>query len=207
MNGFASPQATWNQRFATDAYIFGEAPNAYLQSRRADLQPGSALAVADGEGRNGVWLAEQGLQVHAFDFSEHAIAKAHKLADKRKTSLTLSCSAWQDFAWAEQAFDNVVAIFIQFAPPQERAQLFALMDRALKPGGTLIVQGYSHEQLQYNTGGPGKLEHLYEETLLRQSFTAYDILDLRTYTQEIAEGTAHKGLSGLIGMSARKRQE
>ena len=205
MNGFASPKATWDQRFATDAYIFGEAPNAYLQSRQADLRPGNALAVADGEGRNGVWLAEQGLQVHAFDFSEHAIAKARKLADKRGASLTLSCAAWQDFDWQENSYDNVVAIFVQFAPPQERAELFARMDRALKPGGTLIIQGYSHEQLQYNTGGPGKLEHLYDEALLRQAFSNYEVLDLRTYTQEIAEGTAHKGQSGLIGLSARKR--
>ena len=205
MNGFATPKATWDQRFATDAYIFGEAPNAYLQSRAADLQPGTALAVADGEGRNGVWLAEQGLQVHAFDFSEHAIAKAHKLAEKRGTSLTLSCATWQDFDWQENRYDNVVAIFVQFAPPQERAELFERMHRALKPGGTLLIQGYSHEQLQYNTGGPGKLEHLYDEALLRQAFAHYDILDLRTYTQEIAEGTAHKGQSGLIGLSARKR--
>jgi 2-polyprenyl-3-methyl-5-hydroxy-6-metoxy-1,4-benzoquinol methylase len=94
MNTFSNPQQTWNQRFAADHYVFGEAPNAYLQSQAAHLTPGNALAVADGEGRNGVWLAQQGLLVDAFDFSDNAIRKARALAQSRQMAVNFVCSDW-----------------------------------------------------------------------------------------------------------------
>jgi len=205
MTAFNNPQHTWNQRFATDEYVFGQAPNAYLRSQAAHLQAGSALAVADGEGRNGVWLAEQGLKVDAFDFSENAIQKARLLALQRSQSVNWHCCDWQSFDWRVSRYDNVVGIFFQFAAPQDRTALFAKMDKSLKPGGTLIIQGYTAAQLKFNTGGPGKLDHMYDEAMMREAFVNYDIIDVRTYEAEIDEGTAHKGMSGLLGMTARKR--
>lgn len=205
MTAFNSPLNTWNQRFATDQYIFGEAPNAYLCKQAEHLQAGSALAVADGEGRNGVWLAEQGLKVDAFDFSENAIQKARLLAERRMQTVQWHCSDWQSFNWKPLHYDNVVGIFFQFATSLERKALFTKMDSSLKSGGTLIIQGYTPAQLQFKTGGPGKLDHMYDESMLREAFTHYDIIDLQTYEAEINEGTAHKGMSGLLGMTARKR--
>ena len=205
MTAFSNPQHTWNQRFATDEYVFGQAPNAYLRSQAAYLHAGSALAVADGEGRNGVWLAEQGLKVDAFDFSENAIQKARLLALQRSQSVNWHCCDWESFDWPIAHYDNVVGIFFQFATPQDRTALFGKMDKSLKPGGTLIIQGYTAAQLKFNTGGPGKLDHLYDEAMMREAFAHYDIIDLRTYEAEIDEGTAHKGMSGLLGMTARKR--
>jgi hypothetical protein len=78
------------------------------------------------------------------------------------------------------------------------------MDASLQPGGTLVIQGYTPRQLDFNTGGPGKLDHLYDENLLRQAFGHYDTLDLRTYEAEINEGAGHRGMSGLLGLTARK---
>lgn len=205
MTAFNSPLNTWNQRFATEQYIFGEAPNAYLCSQVAHLQAGSALAVADGEGRNGVWLAEQGLRVEAFDFSENAVQKAHQLAQRRGQSVQWHCSDWQSFDWKVAHYNNVVGIFFQFATPAERTALFAQMDTSLKSGGTLIIQGYTAEQLSFNTGGPGKLDHMYDEAMIREAFVNYDIIDLKTYTTQIDEGSAHRGMSGLLGLTARKR--
>ncbi len=205
MTAFNSPLNTWNQRFATEQYIFGEAPNAYLFSQVAHLQAGSSLAVADGEGRNGVWLAEQGLRVEAFDFSENAVQKAHQLAQRRGQSVQWHCSDWQSFDWKVAHYNNVVGIFFQFATPAERTALFAQMDASLKSGGTLIIQGYTAEQLSFNTGGPGKLDHMYDETMIREAFVNYDIIDLKTYTAQIDEGSAHRGMSGLLGLTARKR--
>jgi cyclopropane fatty-acyl-phospholipid synthase-like methyltransferase len=199
------PQHTWNQRFAAGHYIFGEEPNAYLRSQATHLKAGSALAVADGEGRNGVWLAEQGLSVDAFDFSENAIQKARLLAKQRSQSVNWHCCDWQSFDWPASGFDNVVGIFFQFAAPQDRAALFANMNKSLKSGGTLIIQGYTAAQLKFNTGGPGKLDHMYDEAMMREAFPHYDIIDLQTYEAQINEGTAHKGMSGLLGMTARKR--
>lgn len=204
MSAFNDPQHTWNQRFAAEHYVFGETPNAYLQSQAPHLVPGTALSVADGEGRNGVWLAEQGLQVDAFDFSDIAIRKANSLAQKRQVHIHCVCSDWQSFDWRPAHYDNVVGIFFQFATPEERSQLFERMLDSLKAGGTLIVQGYTPRQLDFNTGGPGKLAHLYDEALMLDAFGHLDILDLRTYEAEISEGTGHHGMSGLLGLTARK---
>lgn len=204
MSGFQDPLNTWNQRFAQEGYLFGQAPNQYLQQQAAHLRPGRALVVADGEGRNGVWLAGQGLAVDAFDFSPVALEKARALALDRGVQVHWVCSDWQHFDWQPEAWDNVVAIFIQFAAPAEREVLFARMHESLKPGGTLVIQGYGHEQLRYNTGGPGKLENLYDEALLLQAFAGYEVLDLRTYEAELAEGSGHHGRSALVGLTARK---
>ncbi len=205
MNQPPPPLQMWNQRFDQAAYIFGEEPNAYLQSQAQHLKPGSALAVADGEGRNGVWLAQQGLKVTGFDLSAVAIQKAQQLAARKGVRAQWVCSDWHSFDWAQAPYDNVVGIFVQFAPPAEREALFQRMDASLKPGGTLVIQGYSLQQLSFNTGGPGKREHLYDEALLTRAFAAYDLLDLRTYEAVLSEGTAHSGRSGLIGLTARKR--
>lgn len=204
MSTFNNPMQTWNMRFETEHYVFGELPNAYLQSQSDHLMAGTALALADGEGRNGVWLAEQGLQVDAFDFSDRAIQKAHALAQKRQVSVNFMCSDWSSFDWQHAHYDNIVGIFFQFATPNERSQIFARMRDSLKPGGTLIIQGYTPRQLDFNTGGPGKLAHLYDETLMLDAFGKWDILDLRTYELEITEGTGHHGMSGLLGLTARK---
>lgn len=204
MNGFKDPLNTWNQRFAQDGYLFGESPNHYLQQQASQLRPGRALAVADGEGRNGVWLAEQGLTVDAFDFSPVAIDKARALAKARGVQVNWVCSDWQGFDWQPEAWENTVAIFIQFATPTEREQLFTRMHTSLKPGGTLVIQGYDYEQLRYNTGGPGNREHLYDEDLLLQAFAGYEVLDLRTYETDLSEGSAHFGRSAMVGLTARK---
>lgn len=205
MSAFNNPQHTWDQRFASGHYLFGETPNAYLRSQAMHLHAGSALAVADGEGRNGVWLAEQGLKVDAFDFSENALRKAKRLAECRQQSVHWHCCDWQSFAWQDAHYDNVVGIFFQFASPADRQLLFTKMDTSLKSGGTLIIQGYTAAQLKFNTGGPGKLDHMYDEHMMKEAFPNYDIIDLRTYEAQIDEGTAHKGMSGLLGLTARKR--
>lgn len=204
MTAFNNPQATWNQRFADEHYVFGEAPNAYLQAQATHLKPGNALAVADGEGRNGVWLAQQGLRVDAFDFSINAVRKANALAAKQGVTMNCVCSDWQSFDWKLAHYDNIVGIFFQFATPDERLQLFRRMEASLKPGGILIIQGYTTKQLDFNTGGPGKLAHMYNETMMLDAFAHLDICDLRTYEADITEGTGHKGMSGLLGLTARK---
>lgn len=98
-----------------------------------------------------------------------------------------------------------LASSFNLSPPQDRTALFAKMDNSVKSGGTLIIQGYTAAQLKFNTGGPGKLDHMYDEAMMREAFVDYDIIDLQTYEAQIDEGTAHKGMSGLLGLTARKR--
>lgn len=204
MTGLAYPQAMWDKRFSTPDYVFGEEPNAFLVSQAALLGKGHALALADGEGRNSVWLAKQGFTVDAFDFSAPAIVKAQALADKHKVHLNFSCSAWQDFDWQAARYDLVAGIFFQFATPDERAELFQKIKDCLKPGGVLVIQGYGKNQLTYKTGGPDKLEHLYDEDLLRQAFAGFEIQVCETYETTIQEGAGHSGMSALVGFVARK---
>ena len=164
----------WEERFATPEYVFGTEPNAFLKSQAGALpKTGKALAIADGEGRNGVWLAEQGLDVLSVDFSPTALAKAQALARQRGITLrTLQADiiAWD---WPSAEFDVVVGIFFQFVGPSERARIFAGMRKALKPGGLLLLEGYGPKQLEYKTGGPSELENLYTEELLRAEFAGF----------------------------------
>jgi SAM-dependent methyltransferase len=204
MTGFSNPQAMWDKRFSTPDYVFGEEPNAFLASQAHLLGKGHALAVADGEGRNSVWLAQQGLSVDAFDFSAPAIAKAQALAAKHQVSVNFTCSDWQSFDWPTAHYDLVAGIFFQFAAPEERATIFEKINKSLKPGGLLIIQGYGKNQLKYNTGGPGKLHHLYDDALMREAFAGYDVLTCNTYETTIQEGAGHSGMSALVGFVARK---
>src|SRR5262249_13693155 len=148
-------------------------PNAFLKSQAHLLtKSGAALAVADGEGRNGVWLAGRGLDVLSIDWSPSALAKAQALARQRGVTLRtveVDVVRWQ---WPVAEFDVVVAIFIQFLTPHERRQVFAGMRNALKPGGLLLIEGYRPEQLNYKTGGPSLVENLYTRALLEAEFAA-----------------------------------
>ncbi|MDX5330063.1 MAG: class I SAM-dependent methyltransferase [Caulobacteraceae bacterium] len=195
----------WNNRFAGETYVFGEEPNAFLARQRARLpRSGRALAVADGEGRNGVWLAQQGLSVHSIDGSSVAQEKAGRLAATRGVALELELADLSDWSWPEATYDVVAAIFIQFAGPELRAATFDGMKRCLKPGGLLLIEGYSPEQIAYGTGGPRVVENLYTEVMLAEAFAEFEILELAAYDAEIQEGPGHSGMSALVDLVARK---
>jgi cyclopropane fatty-acyl-phospholipid synthase-like methyltransferase len=203
--GFDDPAGTWNRRFEGDAFLFGTAPNAWLQAQAATWQPGQrVLCVADGEGRNSVWLARQGLQVDAFDISPVGVDKARRLARAQQVDVAFTVCDADTFDWGEARYDGVAAIFIQFAGPALRARLFDRIVACLKPGGVLVLQGYTPQQLAYRTGGPPHLSHLYTAPLLRASFSALEIETLTEYEADLAEGSGHRGRSALVGLVARK---
>jgi 2-polyprenyl-3-methyl-5-hydroxy-6-metoxy-1,4-benzoquinol methylase len=202
---FPDAAATWNKRFENEGFVFGVEPNQYLRGHASLLAAwGRVLCVADGEGRNSVWLARLGLRIDAFDISEVGVAKARKLAADSGVKVDYSVADCDHWAWPAGTYDAVVAIFVQFADPPMRERLFANMVRSLKPGGLLVLQGYTPRQLEYKTGGPPILSHLYTEALLRTSFVALELIELREYEAELTEGTQHRGRSALIGLVARK---
>ena len=204
---FADPAGTWNRRFAADGFLFGTAPNAWLSEHAVVWQAGQrVLSVADGEGRNSVWLAARGLQVDAFDISTVGVDKARRLAVEQGVAVNFAVADCDSYGWPEATFDGVAAIFVQFADPPLRERLFANIVRCLKPGGTLVLQGYTPRQLEYRTGGPPFASHLYTEAVLREAFApALDIVELREYEADVAEGTGHLGRSALMGLVARRR--
>lgn len=201
-----TPFDFWQSRYAaTDDYVFGEAPNAFLAAQAGAIPAGSrVLAVADGEGRNGVWLARQGHDVVSVDFSPAAQAKARRLAERHGVApefIQADVHAWD---YPEAAFDAVVEVFTQFSSPADRPRKWAGMRRALKPGGVLIVQGYTPEQLKYGTGGPPIEENLYTEAMLHDAFGDWIIDHLAAEVVEIDEGAGHSGQSAVVGLVARK---
>lgn len=197
--------SVWNERYQGDEFHFGTEPNAFLASQCERLKPGmTCLAVADGEGRNGVWLAEQGLQVLSVDSSCVAVEKARALAARRGVVIATELVDLAHWDWPESRFDIVAGIFIQYAPPAQRLLQFANIKRALKPGGLLLLQGYTPRQLEYRTGGPSQVENLYTEVLLRESFADMEILHLLEHDSVIEEGAGHNGMSALIDLVARK---
>jgi len=206
VTSFSDPAGTWNQRFAADGYLFGTEPNEWLREHAGVWQPGQrVLCVADGEGRNSVWLAGRGLRVEAFDIAEVGVAKARRLALAQGVDVDFQVADCDGFAWPQAAYDGVAAIFIQFADPALRERLFERIAASLKPGGTLLLQGYTPKQLEYRTGGPPLVSHLYTAQMLREAFAALDIVELREYEAEVAEGSGHRGRSALIGLVARRR--
>ena len=197
----------WQQRYSAPGYLFGTTPNAFLKAQ-AHLLPksGTALAIADGEGRNGVFLAEQGLDVLSIDFSPLAQQKAKKLAAQRGVRLRTEQADLTAWRWPEAAYDVVAGIFFQFATPPERERIFASIKRALKPSGLLLIEGYTPKQLEYKTGGPSKVENLYTRALLETSFADLSSLEIREYEAELAEGEHHVGMSALIDLVGRKQR-
>lgn len=204
-NSFKQAEQTWDGRFSGPDFLFGTEANAYLAQHRSLLVAGkAALAVADGEGRNSVWLARQGLHVDAFDISSVGVAKAARLAREHDVTVDLRVADCDDWKWRPAAYDFVAAIFVQFAGPAMRRRMFAGMIDTLKPGGFLIIQGYTPKQLDFKTGGPGLLDHLYTTSMMCDAFASLDIIELREYETELAEGAQHVGRSALLGMVARK---
>lgn len=205
MSNTTSEFDRWQERFATPDYLFGTEPAEFLKRNAHLLRKGEkALAIADGEGRNGVFLAEQGLDVLSVDFSPLAQAKVRKLAAERGVTLKVEQADIINWTWPEAAFDVVAAIFFQFASPPERDRIFAGIKKALKPGGLLLLQGYRPKQLEYKTGGPSKIENLYTREMLQQAFGDLASLDIREHDSVIHEGAGHGGMSALIDVVGRK---
>jgi SAM-dependent methyltransferase len=195
----------WEGRFAAPDYIFGKGPNYFLLACKPLLpRSGRALAVADGEGRNGVWLAEQGLEVVSIDFSPAAQQKARALARERGVALVVEQADVHGWTYPPAAFDVVAEIFTQFSTPAERAKKWEGIRRTLKPGGLLIVAGYRPKQLEYGTGGPKAVENLYTHAMLQAAFGDFHDLRIIEEDVEMREGTAHAGMSAVINLTGRK---
>jgi cyclopropane fatty-acyl-phospholipid synthase-like methyltransferase len=200
-------KAHWSERYrqAGEDYLFGVAPCRFLECHRALLNVGTtALSIADGEGRNSVWLAEQGLSVKALEISPVALEKARKLARGRGVTVDFVQADVLAEEWPAETFDLVVAIFVQFVGPLDRAQLFGRLKQATVPGGLVLLHGYTPKQLEYRTGGPSVLENLYTSPMLMHDFADFEIVELREYEDMLSEGTGHTGRSAVVDLVARR---
>lgn len=198
-------QAQWESRYAADGYLYGTAPSPFLAACQPLLPArGRALSVADGEGRNGTFLAAAGLDVVSLDFSAAAQAKARALAAARGVSLTTVHADLLTWDWPDAAFDVVVGCFFQFLAPDERTLIFARLRAALKPGGWLLIEGFGLGQIHLTSGGPGKLENLYSRELLLEHFGDFVDLDIRDVDAVLDDGATHSGPAALVRLVGRK---
>jgi SAM-dependent methyltransferase len=196
----------WNERYSQPGFLFGTEPAAFLVAQQEYLiRDQKALAIADGEGRNSIFMAEKGLQTTAMDASDVAIDKARGLAAVREAKVDFQLADLNEWDWADNTYDLVAAIFIQFADAPFRDKIFAGIQKTLKPGGVLLLHGYRPKQIEYGTGGPPTAKNMYTADLLADAFTDMEILRLEEYDREVDEGRGHSGMSALIDLVARKR--
>ena len=200
-----SDRKFWNERFSTKEYLFGTHPAAFLDKHVKVIPVASRVLVpADGEGRNSVFLAKLGHDVVATDIAEEGIDKARRLARAAGVGVEFQHLDLRGWQWPDSSFDAVVGIFIQFASPALRDEIFAGMKRATRPGGVVLLHGYTPKQLEYRTGGPPVEAQLYTEALLAAAFEDWDLLRLEAYERELSEGEGHKGRSAVIDLIARR---
>ena len=196
----------WDDRFSGETYMFGTEPAQALVRRLERLHDGgTTLAVADGEGRNSVFLAKKGFAVTAMDSSKVGIEKAKNLCAEKQVTVTFELADIFAYDWRAQSYDNVAAIFIQFAPPDTWSDIFQGMKDALRPGGILMLHGYTPKQIDYGTGGPPIASHLYTTEALASYFSDMDILVNEAYEAVLDEGPGHSGQSALIDFVAQKK--
>jgi len=204
MNAGFGPQSYWDQRFAGEHWVYGEQPNDFLTSRSQELSAGRALCLAEGEGRNAVFLAEQGHQVCAQDISPIGLRKAEQLAQRRGVHITTLCCDLAEFDPKPASFDLIVAIWMHLEP-ELRAAVHQRAIQALRPGGHLLMEAYSPRQLGFSSGGPTRLELLIEPAQLQQELSTLQPLLLQEVERVINEGRAHQGRSAVVQFFGRKQ--
>jgi SAM-dependent methyltransferase len=192
----------WNERYAESAFAYGTAPNDFLKSVEIPANS-KILCLAEGEGRNGVYLATQGNQVTCVDYSEEGIKKAQKLAAQNNVEIEGICCDLNDFDLGEEKWDAIVLIFGHF-PIALREKVHRNLYKALKSGGMLILEAYSKEQLHYNSGGPKQEGMLYDEDMLKEDFSEFKRLNVQTKERVVHEGLFHNGLAAVIQVGGRK---
>ena len=193
----------WDQRYSDPTYAYGKQPNDFLVQEFGQLVAGKVLCLAEGEGRNAVWLAEQGMQVTAVDASAVGLEKARKLAAERAVSITTVHADLSDFAIGCEQWDSIVSIFAHL-PPALRANVHQRCVQGLKPGGVLLLEAYTPRQLEFKTGGPPVADMMMDEQSLMQELQGLDILWLREKEREIHEGEYHTGMGAVVQLLARK---
>ena len=194
----------WNKRFSIEDYLFGADPAQALVKLEHYLIPqGDTLVIADGEGRNSVYLASRGFRVTASDSSTVANIKAKALAASQNVEVNYQVEDFFDIDWSAQQYDNIVGIFFQFIPPDKIKQVLMALRTAIKKGGTLLIHGYTPQQIELATGGPKDVSLMYNKELFEDVFESVEILVNKEYQMQLSEGSGHKGQSALIDFVAK----
>ena len=192
----------WDERYSSDEYIYGTEPNEFFKSALPNLKSGTILLPCEGEGRNAVFAAKCGWSVIAFDSSTEGKKKAMKLSEINSVNINYYVMDVQDFK-ANEEFDAIALIYCHFESGM-RERVHAELIKALKQGGTLILESFNKLQIERNTGGPKNIDMLYSEDILRKDFGSLAIKLIEENSVELSEGSLHKGQAEIVRMLAVK---
>ncbi len=193
----------WDERYGVDEYVYGREPNLFLKQNVKVIPKGNVLCVADGEGRNGVWLAKQGYSVTSIDFSQNAIEKINRLAQRNEISIKTICVDLLNYDFGENRYDGIVSIFAHFKV-EEINKLHYKYFNALKPNGVFMMEVFAKEQLPLKTGGPKNISLLYDTQDIQNSFPSGKIELLKKDIVYLHEGNIHDGKAVVVRAIIRK---
>ena len=193
----------WNERYGAEEAAYGKEPNAFLAEQLALLTPGSVLLPCDGEGRNALHAARTGWDVHSFDYSSEGVEKAQRWA--AEADVTLNACVADAFAFEPGRSFDVVALVFAHMPADKRQAFHHRAASWLRPGGTLILEGFNPDQLQFTSGGPKDPSMLFTEAMLREDFAELDIVQCELARTELSEGPFHQGPAAVARLVATRR--
>lgn len=194
----------WNERYGAEAYAYGTKPNQFLAEHIAFLPIGKVLFAAEGEGRNAVFAAQNGIHVAAFDTSEKGKIKADLLATEKKVQINYQVGILDDLGYESNSFDGLVLIYAHF-DDSVRAPLHKKLTDLVKPGGVILFEAFSKDQIQYPSGGPKKLAMLFDLEEVKNEFNNCDFSYLKSEVIELSEGEFHQGKGSVIRFIATKK--
>lgn len=200
---------TWNDRYKTDHYIYGEDPNNYLKEHLEKLDHGTILFPAEGEGRNAVFAAKLGWKVSAFDISTEAQKKALQLAIKNEVSIEYQIGEFSEMNFNHKQFDVIALVYAHF-PTAIRSEYHKMLDKHLRKGGRIILEAFSKKQIEFrmkneNAGGPKDIQMLFSMEEVKSDFENYEIIELEEKEIELNEGLLHNGKSSVIRFVGQKK--
>ncbi len=193
----------WDQRYAGPGHIYGREPNAFVAAEAGRIPAGPVLCLAEGEGRNAVFLAQLGHAVTAVDQSAVGLAKAARLAAERNVPLTAVVGDLADYAIAPAAWAGIVSVFAHL-PPTVRRAVHARVVAGLQPGGIFILEAYTPAQLAFGTGGPREAGLCMTLAGLRDELTGLELIVARECERDVVEGTAHTGRGAVVQVVGRR---
>jgi SAM-dependent methyltransferase len=187
----------WNERYSSEEFAYGEAPNNFMAEQLRKLRPGKILFPAEGEGRNAVYAATLGWQVSAFDPSSEGKKKAEQLATKHNVEIDYQISGYENADFQAESFDCLILISAHM-PPSLRKTAHKKLATFLKPGGTLIFEGFSKAQINKNTGGPKNIDFLFSEEELQTDFQEFSSFKVVETERTLDEGPFHQGIASVL---------
>ncbi len=194
----------WNERYQQDGYYYGRDANDFLKSKAALFTPGKkVLCLAEGEGRNAVFIAKQGCQVTAVDFSAVGLEKLQKLAAENSVTIETTCANLRHYEMGQNKWDIIVSVWCHL-PSELRRLVHARVPDALKSNGHFLLEAYTPNQIGKNTGGPIELDRVMTAAALKVELSGLKIIELQETERQISEGVGHNGMSSVVQMLAQK---